>query len=60
MGMLMGAYIVRFVPEVSSWLIPGGVSSGAAAPAGAFAMGVAQTGASVATAPVKAAGKAII
>ncbi|MBD5355667.1 MAG: hypothetical protein HDR88_01500 [Bacteroides sp.] len=54
MGMLVGAYIVRFVPEVSSWLIPGGVSSGAAAPAGAFAMGVAQTGASVAAAPVKA------
>lgn len=30
MGMLVGAYIIRFVPEVASWLIPGGVSSGAA------------------------------
>ena len=25
MGMLVGAYIIRFVPEVASWLIPGGV-----------------------------------
>ena len=24
MGMLVGAYIIRFVPEVASWLIPGG------------------------------------
>ncbi len=30
MGMLVGAYIIRFVPEVASWLIPGGVSSRAA------------------------------
>lgn len=41
MGMLVGAYIIRFVPEVASWLIPGGVSSGAASPAGSVAMGVA-------------------
>lgn len=41
MGMLVGAYIIRFVPEVASWLIPGGVSSGAAAPAGSVAMGAA-------------------
>lgn len=60
MGMLVGAYIVRFVPEVSSWLIPGGVSSGAAAPAGSFAMGVAQTGASIAAAPVKAVGAKVM
>ena len=26
MGMLVGAYIIRFVPEVASWLIPGGQS----------------------------------
>ena len=39
MGMLVGAYIIRFVPEVASWLIPGGVSSGAASPAGSVAMG---------------------
>lgn len=34
MGMLVGAYIIRFVPEVASWLIPGGVSSGAGSAAG--------------------------
>lgn len=27
MGMLVGAYMIKFVPEVCSWLIPGGVSS---------------------------------
>ena len=41
MGMLVGAYIIRFVSEVASWLIPGGVSSGAASPAGSVAMGAA-------------------
>lgn len=41
MGMLVGAYIIRFVPEVASWLIPGGVSSGAASPASSVAMGAA-------------------
>ncbi len=60
MGMLVGAYIIRFVPEVSSWLIPGGVSSGAAAPAGAFAMGVAQTGASMGKSAVVGGAKAIL
>lgn len=43
MGMLVGAYIIRYVPEVASWLIPGGVSSGIAGPSGAFAMGAAMT-----------------
>ncbi|MCS2793837.1 hypothetical protein NXW97_17835 [Bacteroides faecis] len=43
MGMLIGAYIIRFVPEVASWLIPGGVSSGAGSVAGATAMGMATT-----------------
>lgn len=40
MGMLVGAYIIRFVPEVASWLIPGGVSSGAGSVAGATVMGM--------------------
>ena len=35
--MLVGAFILRFVPEVSSWLIPGGVSSSAGSVAGAVA-----------------------
>ena len=38
MGMLVGAYIIRFVPEVASWLIPGGVSSGTGSVAGSAAM----------------------
>lgn len=38
MGMMVGAYIIRFVPEVASWLIPGGVSSGAGSAAGAGAV----------------------
>lgn len=41
MGMLVGAYIIRFVPEVASWLIPGGISSGAGATSGAAAVSVA-------------------
>lgn len=28
-GLLVGVFCLRFVPEVASWLIPGGVSSGA-------------------------------
>ena len=40
MGMLVGAYFIRFVPEVASWLIPGGVSSGAGSVAGATVMGM--------------------
>ena len=43
-GMLIGAFTLKFVPEVSSWLIPGGVSSSggqalaAAAGGGAYGM----------------------
>ena len=48
MGMLVGAFIIRFVPEVCSWLIPGGVSSGASTPASSVAMGAVQSGASAA------------
>ena len=57
MGMLVGAFILRFVPEVASWLIPGGVSSSAGSVAGTVAMGTtylaantAVAGAAVATA----------
>ena len=41
MGMLVGAFILRFVPEVASWLIPGGISSSAGSAAGITAIGVA-------------------
>lgn len=39
MGMLVGAYVIRFVPDVASWLIPGGVSSSAGSAAGGVAAG---------------------
>ena len=41
MGMLVGAYVIRFVPEVASWLIPGGVSSSAGSVAGSVVAGMA-------------------
>lgn len=34
-GLLVGVFCIKFVPEVASWLMPGGVSSGAGAAAGA-------------------------
>ena len=40
MGMLVGAYVIRFVPEVASWLIPGSVSSGAGTAAGGMAKSI--------------------
>lgn len=52
MGMLVGAYIIRYVPEVASWLIPGGVSSSVGSAAGGMVtgavMGAATTAASTA------------
>ena len=53
MGMLVGAYVIRFVPEVASWLIPGGVSSGAGSTAGAVATGAVMGAASAGGAAVK-------
>jgi hypothetical protein len=50
MGMLVGAYVIRFVPEVASWLVPGGVSSSAGSTAGAVATGVVSGAASGAVA----------
>lgn len=37
MGMMVGAYMLRFVPEVASWLIPGGVSSSIGSTVGSYA-----------------------
>ena len=48
MGMLVGAYVIRFVPEVASWLIPGSVSSGAGTAAGSMAKSIVIGGASYA------------
>ena len=46
MGMLVGAYVLRFVPEVASWLIPGGISSSAGTAAGSTATTIVQGGVS--------------
>lgn len=43
-SLLVGVFLLKFVPEVSSWLIPGGVSSGFGGPQNS-AMGVAQNAA---------------
>ena len=67
MGMLVGAYIIRFVPEVASWLIPGGVSSSAGSAAGGVVAGVvggavgsaASTGVGIASAATPMAGAAV-
>lgn len=38
MALMAGAYIIRMVPEVASWCIPGGVSSGAGEKSGSLGM----------------------
>ncbi|MCH5238360.1 MAG: hypothetical protein J1E95_11285 [Muribaculaceae bacterium] len=43
-GLLVGVFVMKFVPDVCSWLIPGGVGS----PIGGAAVGVAMGGASMA------------
>ena len=48
MGMLVGAYVLRFVPEVASWLIPGGISSSAGTASGGMAQTLVFGGASYA------------
>lgn len=42
-GMCVGAVLLKSVPEVASWLIPGGVSSSTAGSAGSSVIGTAQT-----------------
>lgn len=42
MGMMVGAYVLRFVPDVASWIMPGGTSSGIGSSAGAVGMGIVQ------------------
>lgn len=45
MGMLVGAFMLKFVPEVCSWLIPGGVSSSiGSAMGGAATQGLSMAG----------------
>ncbi len=40
-GLLVGVRVIAFVPEVASWLIPGGVASGAGASSSSSGMAVA-------------------
>lgn len=49
-GLLLGVFLLKFVPEVASWLIPGGVSSGAGSMSGSM------TGGAVAAAGAVAGG----
>ena len=53
-GLLVGVYILRFVPEVASWLVPGGISSAAGGAAVGMATGMANKAAGAVTTPVKA------
>lgn len=55
MGMLAGAFVLRMVPEVCSWLIPGGVSSGIGQAAG----GVVASGAMMAGGASKSVAKSV-
>lgn len=59
MGMLVGAYIIRFVPEVASWLIPGGVSSSAGS-AASIGVGIASVATPMAGAAVSGAAQVAI
>ena len=56
MGMIVGAFIIRFVPEVASWLIPGGISSGVGSPSGSIATSIVTGAASM---PTKAISKVV-
>ena len=42
-GMCIGAVLLKSVPEVCSWLIPGGVSSSTAGGGGGHTIGMART-----------------
>lgn len=42
-GLLVGVRVLAFVPEVASWLIPGGISSGAGSSSSSTGMAVART-----------------
>lgn len=57
-GWFIGVYILRFVPEVASWLIPGGVSSGVGSSSAAATGMAASAGGAVGGAIGGAAGSA--
>jgi len=60
MGMLVGAFMLKFVPEVCSWLIPGGVSSSiGSAMGGAATQGLSMAGSTAGSIVGGAGGAAI-
>lgn len=59
-GMLAGAKVLSMVPEIYSWLIPGGVSSGAGSAAGGIAAAAGAAGVGAAASAVGAAGGAVV
>lgn len=57
MSLLIGAFMMKFIPDVASWLIPGGTSSGFGGVAAAAAMGgAAMAGGAMGSAASGAAG----
>ena len=59
-GMLAGAKVLSMVPEVCSWLIPGGVASGTGSAASGVATAATMTGVGAAAAAAGAAGGAVV
>lgn len=59
-GMLAGAKVLSMVPEVCSWLIPGGVSSGAGSASNGVATAAGMAGVSTVPSAVGAAGGAVV
>ena len=55
-GLLIGAYVLQMAPEIASWLIPGGVSSGIGQQAGSTVMAGASMAAGGASAVAGAIG----
>mgnify|MGYP002874104432 CR=1 FL=1 len=58
--MLAGAKVLSMVPEVCSWLIPGGVSSGAGSASSGVATAAGMAGVGAAASAVGAAGGAVV
>lgn len=58
-GLLMGVKVLAFVPEVASWLMPGGVSSGAGSASSSTVLGAASMAGNATVGAASGAGNAI-
>lgn len=56
-ALLIGAFVLRMVPEVASWLIPGGVSAGIGQQSGARTYAAAAAGAQMLRTPIGSVGR---